>query len=114
MPSDSVPFTKRAQLTEWMDEPCDYEEFRDCLCDLAKVNRMVFAYRPTLNWLEQFAGCAAETLHIVDVGCGGGDMLRRIEGWARKRKIRGSANGDRPQSACGTGCARVYRPRQQH
>ena len=88
MPFEPVNFAERAQLSEWMDEPCSYEEFRDCLRDLAKVNRMVLAYRPTLNWLEQFAGRIAGPLNIVDVGCGGGDMLRRIEGWARKRKIR--------------------------
>ncbi|HEU5352175.1 MAG TPA: methyltransferase domain-containing protein [Terracidiphilus sp.] len=28
-----------------------------------------------------------ERLHIVDVGCGGGDLLRRIAGWARRRGI---------------------------
>jgi len=87
MSSEPVTYTERAQLTEWMDGPCSYEEFRDCLRDLAKVNRAVLAYRPTLDWLEQFAGRIAEPLHIVDVGCGGGDMLRRIDSWARKRRI---------------------------
>lgn len=70
-----------------MDEPCDYAEFRDCLRDLEKVNRLVGAYRPTLKWLEQFAVSRREPLRIVDVGCGGGDMLRRIETWASKRSI---------------------------
>jgi SAM-dependent methyltransferase len=71
-----------------MDGPCSYEDFRDCLRDLEKVNRVVFAYRPTLEWLEQFAGAGGRPLHIVDVGCGGGDMLRRIEVWARQRGLR--------------------------
>jgi SAM-dependent methyltransferase len=26
-------------------------------------------------------------LHIVDVGCGGGDMLRRIERWAAQKRV---------------------------
>jgi SAM-dependent methyltransferase len=87
MPSDVHNFDQRAQLTELMDEPCSYAEFRDCLRDLMRVNRTVFTYRPTLEWLEQFWGSAHEPLHIVDVGCGAGDMLRRIERRARERKV---------------------------
>src|SRR6185437_13229053 len=84
MSPDRLDFSRRASLSEWMDEPCEYEEFRDCLRDLEKVNRLVGAYRPTLRWLEQFAEAGGEPLHIVDVGCGAGDMLRQIEAWARQ------------------------------
>jgi trans-aconitate methyltransferase len=87
MPSDALDFGRRAQLTELMDEPCSYAELRDCLRDLMRVNRTVLTYRPTLEWLEQFAAAAREPLRIVDVGSGAGDMLRRIERWARARKI---------------------------
>lgn len=86
MPSDAS-FATRAHLTELMDEPSTYEEFRDCLRDLEKVNRTVLSYRPTLGWLEQFASPASASLHIVDVGSGGGDTLRRIERWAEHRKL---------------------------
>jgi SAM-dependent methyltransferase len=81
-PPAAQSFATRAILTELMDESTSYEEFRDCLIDLERVNRMVLAYRPTLYWLRQFS---APELHIVDVGCGGGDMLRSIEDWARRR-----------------------------
>jgi len=77
-----MDFSRRAHLSEWMDEPCSYADFRECLRDLEQVNRVVMTYRPTLRWLRQFAGAPEKTLHIVDVGCGGGDMLRRVEGWA--------------------------------
>jgi SAM-dependent methyltransferase len=87
MPFESPDFGQRAQLSEWMDEPCSYAEFRACLRDLMRVNRTVLTYRPTLRWLEQFAGRAKAPLHIVDIGCGAGDMLRRIERWARRRKV---------------------------
>jgi len=87
MPSDAFDFDRRAQLTELMDEPCSYAELRDCLRDLALVNRTVFSYRPTLEWLEQFADGARAPLHIVDVGSGAGDMLRNIERWARAKKV---------------------------
>jgi SAM-dependent methyltransferase len=87
MQLETQDFAERAQLSELMDEPCSYDEFRSCLHDLMNVNRTIFSYRPTLKWLEQFANRTSAPLHIVDVGCGAGDMLRRIEGWARRRKI---------------------------
>jgi SAM-dependent methyltransferase len=87
--ADRVDFSRRAQLSELMDEPCSYEELGGCLRDLEQVNRITFGYRPTLRWLEQFVDTAreGEPLHIVDVGCGGGDMLRRIRVWAGRRRI---------------------------
>lgn len=80
-------FETRADLSEWMDEPCSYEQFRDCLHDLDQVNRLTFAYRPTLHWLSRFLRPGSPAVHIVDVGCGGGDMLRRIERWAQTNRI---------------------------
>jgi SAM-dependent methyltransferase len=79
----------RAALSELMDGPCLYQDFRQCLHDLAQVNRVSLAYRPTLQWLEQFVHLRSpeHPLHIVDVGCGGGDMLRRIERWAAQRQL---------------------------
>jgi SAM-dependent methyltransferase len=82
-----MDFDNRAHLSEWMDEPCSYEDFRACLRDLAQVNRLTFAYRPTLQWLGFVVGSVQGPLHIVDVGCGGGDMLRVLERWAAKRRI---------------------------
>ncbi len=80
----ALDFSKRAHLTEWMDEPCAYEEFRACLRSLARSNRLTFNARPTMQWMEQFKG-VRRPLHIVDVGSGGGDMLRRIERWAKRQ-----------------------------
>jgi len=91
MPSDvqsfRESFRERAQLTELMDEPASYKQFRDCLRDLERVNRTVLAYRPTFRWLKQFSGPSVSPLNILDVGSGGGDMLRRIERWARPRYL---------------------------
>jgi SAM-dependent methyltransferase len=72
-----------------MDGPCNYEELRGCLRDIARVNRLTMAYRPTMQWLEELAGGASISgpLRIVDVGCGYGDMLRRIERLAARRGL---------------------------
>lgn len=88
MPPDALDFTRRADLAEFpemMDEPCSREVLRHCLRDLARVNRWFLAYRPTLGWLDSLALPNDRPVHILDVGCGFGDSLRRIERWANKR-----------------------------
>jgi SAM-dependent methyltransferase len=92
-------FSERAELRERMDGPCSYEELRACLRDIAKVNRLTFADRPTLTWLARAAERRISNasgphstldpgrLRIVDVGCGYGDTLRRIERWAAARNL---------------------------
>ena len=92
MQSDAIDFRRRAQLTELMDEPCSREQLRACLRDLARLNRWFLAYRPLLRWLNSVAATPAtssvvEPLHIVDVACGYGDTLRRVERWARARGV---------------------------
>jgi SAM-dependent methyltransferase len=83
-----LDFSRRATTPELMDtEDCGFEEFRACLVDLAQVNRVTLAYRPTFAWLERAALRRPTTgpLHILDVGSGYGDMLRRIDRWAQRR-----------------------------
>lgn len=73
-----------------MDQPCSYEELRACLHDIARVNRLTFASRPTISWMEELVKSrppSAAPLRIADVGCGDGDMLRQIHVWAARRGI---------------------------
>ena len=86
--SAQIDFSRRVsprELPELMDGDCSYEDFRDCLRSLEKVNRWLLGYRPTLTWLERLPRGRSEPIHIVDVGSGGGDYLREIAGWARRR-----------------------------
>ncbi|WP_446743543.1 methyltransferase domain-containing protein [Silvibacterium acidisoli] len=69
-----------------MDGDCSYEDFRACLLSLGKINRWLLGYRPTLAWLER-APRRLQPIHIVDVGSGGGDLLRRIAVWAERHNI---------------------------
>lgn len=83
-------FSKRSQQPELMDtQDVSYEEFYNCLRDLEWINRWTLAYRPTLDWLANHAMQAHsnQPLSLLDVGCGGGDMLRQIRRWADKRQI---------------------------
>jgi SAM-dependent methyltransferase len=73
-----------------MDQPCSYAEMRDCLRSIESVNRLTRAYHPTLHWLDHVYSVLPRQqfpVHIVDVGSGGGDMLRRIHGWAQERNF---------------------------
>jgi 2-polyprenyl-3-methyl-5-hydroxy-6-metoxy-1,4-benzoquinol methylase len=74
-------------LPELMDGDCSYADFRECLLSLEQINRWLLGYRPTLAWLEQLPSGHKLPVHIVDVGCGGGDLLRQISAWARRRGI---------------------------
>ena len=72
-------------LPELMDGDCSYGDFRGCLRSLEQINRWLLGYRPTLAWLKQLPSGLRNPVHIVDVGCGGGDLLRQIAGWSRRR-----------------------------
>jgi 2-polyprenyl-3-methyl-5-hydroxy-6-metoxy-1,4-benzoquinol methylase len=82
-----IDFSKRTQLTERMDEPCTRDEMRACLRDIGKLNRWTLANLATMNWLNGVRSSfplLGQPLSILDVGCGDGDGLRRIEQWAMR------------------------------
>jgi SAM-dependent methyltransferase len=88
--SSGIEFNLRVSprdLPELMDGDCSYEDFRGCLRSLEQINRWLLGYRPTLAWLKRLSPGLPGPVHIVDVGCGGGDLLRQIARWARRRGI---------------------------
>lgn len=79
-----------ARYPELMDQPCRPEELRDCLRDIARVTALTRGYSPTLHWLNHVYSVLPvqpRPLHIVDVGCGYGDFLRRIHRWAADKRL---------------------------
>jgi SAM-dependent methyltransferase len=79
----------RSTAAEWMDDAAQGEaDFRSALRDLELLNRISLGYRPTLRWLDRLAArTGAARLSVLDVGAGGGDMLRRIARWGAGRGI---------------------------
>lgn len=58
-----------------------------CLADLARVNTVTLARLPTLAFVRRavrHAGPRFRPLRVLDVGCGEGDMLRRLHRWAAR------------------------------
>ncbi len=77
-------------LRERLDGPLTFADWLAASRDIARVNRWTQAYAPTLAFLEQVVarrGVGYEPLHIVDVGCGHGDGLRRVARWAAQRSL---------------------------
>ncbi len=73
------------------DETVDYDTFRGCLRDLAKVNVVTLAHGPTLAWLEGLRRAGrldlGRPVEIMDAGSGYGDLLRAIARWAQRRGV---------------------------
>jgi 2-polyprenyl-3-methyl-5-hydroxy-6-metoxy-1,4-benzoquinol methylase len=77
----------RAFQEELMDDPAlSAETYAAVLRDLAQVNTVTMARRPTLSFLERALGSATH-FSLLDVGFGDGDMLRAIARWAKDRQI---------------------------
>ena len=84
--------SERVMVPELMDsDSTDLETFRACLVDLAVVNQLTLAYRPTLSFLNRLANAGRlpkdRPVVILDVGSGYGDMLRKVDRWAQRRGI---------------------------
>jgi SAM-dependent methyltransferase len=78
---------ERATADELMDDPAlDAATYTRVLHDLAQVNTITMARRPTLAFLGRALG-ARRRFKLLDVGFGDGDMLRRIRRWADRRGI---------------------------
>jgi SAM-dependent methyltransferase len=91
-----VDLRRRSTQSELMDtEPVPFEEFHQCLRELEIINVCSLAYRPTMRWLRGMLAQATpgEVVSILDIGSGGGDMLRRIAKWLRGRKLEALLTG---------------------
>jgi 2-polyprenyl-3-methyl-5-hydroxy-6-metoxy-1,4-benzoquinol methylase len=77
----------RALEEERMDDPAlPRETYAAVMRDLAAVNRLTMARRPTLGFLRR-ALADRRAFRLLDVGFGDGDMLRTIARWAARRGI---------------------------
>ena len=90
--SPPLDFSQRARMLERMDDPTvDFETWRACLVDLAKVNRITLAYRPTLGFLQRVLDQGLwptdRPCVILDVGSGYADTLRQVARWARAHSL---------------------------
>lgn len=78
---------ERLVAEELMDDPAlPVADYTAVLHDLARVNRVTMAYRPTLAFMRR-AIRRRKRISVLDVGFGDGDMLRRIARLASSQGI---------------------------
>ncbi|HEV2569900.1 methyltransferase domain-containing protein [Sphingomonas sp.] len=76
----------RSLAEEQMDaDDLSSETYAAVIGDLAKVNRLTMAARPTLSFVRRAA--EGRPFRLLDVGFGHGDMLRTIARWAQRRNV---------------------------
>ncbi len=78
-------FKNRSSEIEIMDDlNCDGEVVDQTLHELEFINRWLGGNAVTLEGVKHLVKDEKETLTIVDLGCGGGDMLKLLAKWGRK------------------------------
>lgn len=82
-----MSLAQRATAEELMDaDDLDAATYKALIGDLAKVNTVTLARRPTLAFLKR-ATIARKRLRLLDVGFGDGDMLRSISRWCLQHQV---------------------------
>ncbi len=81
-------FSKRSESIEIMDDlQCAGEVVDQTLRELEVINKWLGGNQVTINGISKLLkdSNSSEEFTIVDVGCGGGDMLRLIDQWAKRK-----------------------------
>jgi 2-polyprenyl-3-methyl-5-hydroxy-6-metoxy-1,4-benzoquinol methylase len=80
---------QRSNQAELMDDlSLSGDELRRNLEELEVINTWLGGYKVVLDALEKLlAGYEGPPIRIADIGCGGGDTLRHIAKWARRKNI---------------------------
>jgi 2-polyprenyl-3-methyl-5-hydroxy-6-metoxy-1,4-benzoquinol methylase len=83
-----MTLARRTVADELMDaDDLDADTYAAVVHDLAKVNTLTLARRPTLRFIDRVAlryDVIAGPMRILDVGFGAGDMLRAIARWSAR------------------------------
>ena len=80
-------FSLRSTGIEIMDDlKIDGEVVPKTLKELEIINKVLGGNNVTINGIKQLIKGSqnGSPIHITDMGCGGGDMLKLIAKWARK------------------------------
>jgi 2-polyprenyl-3-methyl-5-hydroxy-6-metoxy-1,4-benzoquinol methylase len=78
-------FSQRSTLLEIMDEPdIPREDIRTALREIEVINARLGGYGVVTEALDEL-DLNQEPITILDIGCGSGDMLRKVAKWAKKR-----------------------------
>ncbi len=85
-----IKLSHRSDKKEYIDDPeIDADLLRQTYQELMTVNICTLGYWPTMNAVKYFLDRHGHDheISILDIGCGDGEILRRIEDYGRKRNI---------------------------
>ena len=81
-------FSRRNHVAEWLDTAApDRRERQAYFESLAWFNSMMLGHTPILSWVKAATRGAGAPLTLMDVGCGTGDLLRRVRRWSQARGV---------------------------
>lgn len=83
-----IDFSERSTEKEQMDDlNCSGEELAQTLRELKTINKLLGGNYVTTNGIEKiFKSYPQNSYTIADIGCGGGDMIRVMDSWARSHE----------------------------
>jgi ubiquinone/menaquinone biosynthesis C-methylase UbiE len=85
-------FSRRTLLPEKMDQPgVPAKEIFQALHELEIINKWLGGHNVILNGLKKVV--TGNSFTLIDLGCGGGDSLRKISSWSENRKISSQLTG---------------------
>ncbi|QEC52856.1 methyltransferase family protein [Anseongella ginsenosidimutans] len=80
-------FARRSCLSELIDAPgIPFAEWSACLKELDFINTWLGGHRITVEGFKKLLPADNGRLSVAEIGCGGGDNLKAIHAWNRKRK----------------------------
>src|SRR5580704_8699924 len=80
----------RSDAKEYIDDPkIDAKVLRQTYQEMKSVNVCTLGYWPTMSAVKYFLKRYAHdrVIKILDIGCGDGEVLRRIDGYGRNRNF---------------------------
>ena len=82
--------TKRSYQKELLDgDDIPFEDIKQNMQELDVINTWLGGHQITIKGLQQLMNMVShpQTLHICEIGCGGGDNLRAIQEYCKKKSI---------------------------
>jgi SAM-dependent methyltransferase len=85
-----IKLSHRSGAREYIDDPqIDAKVLRQTYREIKSINICTLGYWPTMSAVKYFLSrCARDrVIKILDIGCGDGELLRRVDGYGRKEKF---------------------------
>lgn len=81
-------FSRRSVQEELIDQDgISAEAWKTCLGELNRINSYLGGHAVTIQGLKALTRCFSCPVTIAEIGCGGGDNLKAIHRWNRRRQL---------------------------